>query len=77
MGEIFSVIFLCKGDNTITDFSTLVTVHILVSKCVIGLCMTPDNMTLANFLFGPLRVDLTTFLTNSIDVKHLDGWKRK
>lgn len=49
-----------------TKFCTLVTVHILVQKCVIGLCMTSDNMTLANFLFGPLRVDITTFLTNSI-----------
>lgn len=73
IGEIFSVIFLCIRDNTITNFCTLVTVHILVSKSVIGLCMTSDNMTLANFLLGPLRVDLTTFLTNSINVKHFDG----
>ena len=35
--------------------------------------MTPYNMALANFLSDPLRVDLTTFLTNSMDVKHLDG----
>lgn len=63
MGEIFSVIFLCIGDNS----CPLVTVHILVSKCVIVLCMASDNMTLANFLFGPLRVDLTMFLTNSIN----------
>lgn len=73
MGEIFSAVFLCRGDNTITNFCTLVTVHILVSKCVIGLCMTSDNMTLAHFLLGPLRVDLTTFFTNSMYVKHFDG----
>lgn len=75
-GEIFSVLFLCKGDNAITNFCTLVTVHILVSEIKAssnGLCMTPYNMALANFLFAPLRVDLTTFLTNSIDVKRLDG----
>lgn len=47
--------------NTKTNYCPLVTVHIFVLKCVIGLCMTSDNITLANFLFGPLRVDLTTF----------------
>lgn len=73
MGEIFSVIFLCIGDNTITNSRPLVTVPILMSKYLTGLCMTSDNMTLANFLFGPLRVDLTIYLTNSINVKHLDG----
>lgn len=77
MGEILSVIFLFIGDNTITNSCPLVTVHILVSKCVIGLCMTSDNMTLANFLSEPSRVDLTIFKKHSINVKHLDGWKRK
>lgn len=35
--------------------------------------MSPYNMALANFLFASFRVDLTTFVTYSIDVKHLDG----
>jgi len=34
-------------------------------------------MALASLLFAPSRVDLTTFLTDSMDVKHLDGCKKE
>lgn len=37
------------------------------------LYMSSYNMALANFLFAPFGVDLTAFVTHSIDVKHLDG----
>lgn len=51
-GKYF-LFFLCKGDNAINNFCTSVTVCISVSETKAssnGLCMTPYNMALANFL---------------------------